>query len=397
MVKEGSRIPRVAIVCNGNSSVSMRRQNLAKYLAACMTKGGWAEKVWFVSVKGNVSSAPYQVRRRDGAILSSDEVNFTSDTNVLANVDAIFLCCDLAEVDACGKIIANAIKGSKTKHVIVHLEASLKRKDGLDKAYFSEKVFLQGGACFDVVIDDNGVLLPLSNGAIFLERLAKEKESALFCFSIIESCGIQVISRRNMRAIHWSNAIINTLHSVCALTGLSTNEALRDRRCRLIYADMMHEMTKVLDNVQKDKNWHLDHSGNVTLPIPLLLSFLPLPNFIFNNICLGLVDFGVGVSDDGHPLLTTDVTSGLSTELPYEYDDVFELSEKTKVPTPTLLQMKKLVLTAVETKSTTRISPAALYSAIQPSSESRNHSRTFIIKVLVTILMTVWLIYSLFF
>ncbi|OQR88653.1 hypothetical protein ACHHYP_06709 [Achlya hypogyna] len=393
--KAESRRARVAVVCNGNSTVSMRRQNLARYLAACMTHGGWCEKVSLVSIKGTVPSAPYDVLRRDGAALSSEGVAFTSDISVLANCDAIFLIIDMLEADAVAKIVASALKGSKSKQVVVHLEASLKRKDGLDKAYFSEKTFLQGGACFDVVVDDRGMLMPLSNGAVFIERLAKEKENALFVLNIVESCALQVISRRNLRAIHWANAMISTLYPVCALTGLSVVDALRDRRCRLVYADLIHEMLKVLEHVAKDKDWHLDHSGNVVLPIPVLLALLPLPNAVFEHVCLQLVDFGVGVVPDGHPLLTTDMTGGLKTEIGYEYDDVFELAEKTGVAVPTLRQMTKLIATAVETKSAGRISAAALHAAIKPSAESRAHSRSFVLKLFVTLLMTVALIYSL--
>ncbi|KDO29296.1 hypothetical protein SPRG_05833 [Saprolegnia parasitica CBS 223.65] len=89
------------------------------------------------------------------------------------------------------------------------------------------------------------------------------------------------------------------------------------------------------------------------------------------------------------------MAGGLLTEVPYEYEDVFELATKTNVEVPTLTQMKKLLLAAAETKKTGRISAAALHAAIQPSAESRKHSRTFVLKVLVTILMTIWLIHSL--
>jgi len=85
----------------------------------------------------------------------------------------------------------------------------------------------------------------------------------------------------------------------------------------------------------------------------------------------------------------------------YEYDDVFELSHRLHVPLQTLPQMKALVtqaaVAAVERKKSHtsdhhRISAAVLYYTVEPSAASRKQSRAFVLKLILTILLTVLLI-----
>ncbi|RQM19149.1 hypothetical protein B5M09_001436 [Aphanomyces astaci] len=335
---------------------------------------------------------------------------------------------DKKALDGCECRAANASethaielpKGTKPQqHVIVHLETSLKREEGFDKTHFPDKIVLHGGACFDVVRDLNGILTPLTNGSIFIERLSKDKEQALFCLDILHSCALQIISRRNLRgevhskisffrhffshlllsyavAIHWSNAMLTSLYTVCALTNLSVSEALRDRKCRLLYADMLHEILGVLDRVAKDKHWSLDQSAHCFLPIPSILALLPLPNVLFSGL-VQLFDFGVtsGTLDDV-PLLTADLADHLSTEITYEFDDVLELASRYNVQLTTLPQLQKLVVQAAKAKKgTPALSAAVLYATVQPSAASRQHSTWFVLKLLITIVLTAGLMYLL--
>ncbi|KAG9409620.1 hypothetical protein AC1031_019884 [Aphanomyces cochlioides] len=395
------RQARVALVFNDNSSVTKRHVNLAQYLSVCMSQGGWCEKVHLVAIP--TPNAPmttprpttFSARRRDGKVLPSTIVNQTSDLSVLKTCDVIFLCVDILQLNHIAGLVAKALEGTKDKkhhHIIVHLETSLKRMEGFDKTHFPTKIVLQGGACFDVVIDDQGVLTPLSNGSVFIERLSKDKESALFVLDIFHSCALEVLSRRNLRAIHWSNAMLTSLYAVCALTNLPVSKALRDRKCRLLFADMLHEILGILNRVAKDKHWTLDQSVHCVLPIPSILALLPLPNFIFALI-LRLFDFGVG---DGVPLMTTDLAQGLTTEIAYEYEDVMELAMRYNVKIQTLPKIQNLVVEASKAKKgSPALSSSVLYGTIAPSAASRQHSTWFVLKVIVTVVLTAWLIFML--
>ncbi|RHY24310.1 hypothetical protein DYB25_007784 [Aphanomyces astaci] len=185
-------------------------------------------------------------------------------------------------------------KGTKPQqHVIVHLETSLKREEGFDKTHFPDKIVLHGGACFDVIRDLNGILTPLTNGSIFIERLSKDKEQALFCLDILHSCALQIISRRNLRG-------------------------------------------------------------------------------------------------------EADLADHLSTEITYEFDDVLELASRYNVQLTTLPQLQKLVVQAAKAKKgTPALSAAVLYATVQPSAASRQHSTWFVLKLLLTIVLTAGLMYLL--
>ncbi|RHX98131.1 hypothetical protein DYB36_001495 [Aphanomyces astaci] len=185
-------------------------------------------------------------------------------------------------------------KGTKPQqHVIVHLETSLKREEGFDKTHFPDKIVLHGGACFDVIRDLNGILTPLTNGSIFIERLSKGKEQALFCLDILHSCALQIISRRNLRG-------------------------------------------------------------------------------------------------------EADLADHLSTEITYEFDDVLELASRYNVQLTTLPQLQKLVVQAAKAKKgTPALSAAVLYATVQPSAASRQHSTWFVLKLLLTIVLTAGLMYLL--
>jgi len=180
-MSSSGRQARAGVIYSLNSSVTERGENLARYLSVCMTKGGWCEKVYLLGLnftstetkKQSIKCNPFQVLRRDGQVLGSEDVKETTDTSVLPECDVIFLCCDVLDIDKCASTVAVALKKEeKNNTVIVRLESSLKRMDGFEKTHFAEKIVLQGGACFQVVKDKQGVLTTLSNGSIFIERLA---------------------------------------------------------------------------------------------------------------------------------------------------------------------------------------------------------------------------------
>ncbi|KAH9139036.1 hypothetical protein AeRB84_016678 [Aphanomyces euteiches] len=201
------RQARVALVFNDNSSVTKRHVNLAQYLSVCMSQGGWCEKVHLVAIP--TPNAPmttprpttFSARRHDGKVLPSTNINQTSDLSVLKKCDVIFLCVDILQLNHIAGLVAKALEGTKDKkhhHIIVHLETSLKRMEGFDKTHFPTKIVLQGGACFDVVNDDQGVLTPLSNGSVFIERLSYVDQDDLGV-----NLAIFLGKIRNLRSLSW--------------------------------------------------------------------------------------------------------------------------------------------------------------------------------------------------
>eukprot|EP00644_Phytophthora_capsici_P005279 jgi/Phyca11/525004/estExt2_fgenesh1_pm.C_PHYCAscaffold_10237 len=278
------------------------------------------------------------------------------------------------------------------KRVVLSLQTTMRRLAQLNSA-LPEAIVLHGGAAFQVVKDDKGVLRPLSNGCFFVERLSKEKTSALFALDVLEGTGIPVLSRRNIQAMKWGCTMLRSFYYINALTGKSVLDGLRDRK------------------IPNNKPGHAsgdsnpDTSAATLFPAQSLMILLPLPDWIFNTFILRVFDLGLGAPSNKYiSVITADLegSSPLQTNFEAEFRDIFELATGRNMGLPALKMLQKTFASVrnqqlqeqtdgVNSKTPLRIDSSVLLADVELSSRCTAASRTFFLKVFATFVLTLLL------
>ncbi|KAF1782448.1 NAD(P)-binding domain [Phytophthora cactorum] len=376
-------LPRVGVVYTRESALSREDAQLAQYVALCLAASGRCAKTWLVGLKNDDKSVDKResesgavALRCDGAVLDSNKLptevyEETADWKKLGECDLWLLT---VEADATVKVAELLHKtlgktdAKQPKRVVLSLQTTMRRLAQLNSA-LPEAIVLHGGAAFQVVKDDKGQLRPLSNGCFFVERLSKEKTSALYVLDVLEGTGIQVLSRHNIQGCVASVAAAN-------------NKSGRGGR----------------DSTP-------DTSAATLFPVRSLMVLLPLPDWIFNSFVLRVFDLGLGApSRKDMSVITSDLMTSppLQTKFETEFRDIFELATGRNMALPALEMLQKIVSSVrkqqlqeqkdgASLKTPVRIDSGVLLAEVKLSPHCTAAARTFFLKMFATFVLTLLL------
>ncbi|KAF1793171.1 NAD(P)-binding domain [Phytophthora cactorum] len=397
-------LPRVGVVYTRESALSREDAQLAQYVALCLKNDD-------KSVDKRESESGAVALRCDGAVLDSNKLptevyEETADWKKLGECDLWLLT---VEADATVKVAELLHKtlgktdAKQPKRVVLSLQTTMRRLAQLNSA-LPEAIVLHGGAAFQVVKDDKGQLRPLSNGCFFVERLSKEKTSALYVLDVLEGTGIQVLSRHNIQAMKWGCTMLRSFYYINALTGKSVLEGLRDRRTRFLFLQALVEMDElfqaVLTSVAAANN-----NAATLFPVRSLMVLLPLPDWIFNSFVLRVFDLGLGApSRKDMSVITSDLMTSppLQTKFETEFRDIFELATGRNMALPALEMLQKIVSSVrkqqlqeqkdgASLKTPVRIDSGVLLAEVKLSPHCTAAARTFFLKMFATFVLTLLL------
>ncbi|KAG7396218.1 hypothetical protein PHYBOEH_002598 [Phytophthora boehmeriae] len=429
----------VGVVYTLASALSREDEQLARYIALCLSVSGRCAKSWLVgmqnkpgrsqSSQGGDTARHSVAVRCDGVVLDSRELSReiyeeTDDWKVLEKCQLWILLLDADTTIESVEFLQKKLGKSKEKQqrVVMSLQTAMRRLAQLN-AVMPDSVVLHGGAAFQVVKDGSGALRPLSNGCFFVERLSKEKTSALFALDALEGIGIQVLSRQNIQALKWGCTMLRSFYYINALTGVSVLEGLRDRKTRFLFLQALVEMDKLFEIVLQSvaaasskanskgsnrggaESSHPDTSAATLFPVRSIMVLLPLPNWIFNFFALRLLDLGLGApSDADKSVIMTDLEAMplLQTNFETEFRDIFELAAGRNLSLPVLKLLRSTFTTAGKqreqaakdggsSRKTLRIDSGVLLAQVELSPQITAASRTFFLKVFVTFVLTLLL------
>ncbi|KAI9911062.1 hypothetical protein PsorP6_008831 [Peronosclerospora sorghi] len=427
--------PCVGIIYTKESTVSREETQLAQYVALCIAFSGCCSKTFLVGIEANVKSLVKKcsnrtksravARRCDGVLidnyqLSSDTYEETDEWMRLETCDLWVLLLDTDATLSVVEFLYEKLdkqKKERPKRVVLSLQTTMRRLAQLN-AVLPEAIVLHGGAAFQVIKDEKSILRPLSSGCFFVERLSKEKTSALYALDVLEATKIQVLSRCNIQAMKWGCTMLRSFYYINALTGRSTLDGLRDRKTRFLFLQALVEMDKlfreVLTNIAiaQPKSRHRrnesnpDTSAATLFPVQSLMVLLPLPDWIFNGFILRFFDLGLG---DAVSVISSDLKARpfLETNFDTEFRDVFELATGRKIALPALKMVEKYLVIVKRRQKVKQldggssempvgIDSAALLAEVKLDSHCTRASRTFFLKVLTTFVLTMLLAIYLF-
>ncbi|KAG6609082.1 NAD(P)-binding domain [Phytophthora cinnamomi] len=424
--------PTVGVVYSAGSALSREEAQLARYVALCVAASGRSAKTWLVGVPSSDESQETKEEtdvlalRCDGALLDGAKLGAAlfEETHDVKKLDACDLWLLVVEADATLRVAELLRKklgkqpqeDAQPKRVVLSLQTTMRRLAQLNSA-LPDAIVLHGGAAFQVVKDEKGVLRPLSSGCFFVERLSKEKASALYALDVLEGTGIQVLSRRNIQALKWGCTMLRSFYYINALTGRNVLDGLRDRKTRFLFLQALVEMDELFSvvvqsvAVASNKSGRAggdskpDTSAATLFPVRSLMVLLPLPDWIFNAFVLRVFDLGLGApSSKDTAVVTSDLqaTPPLQTNFETEFRDIFELASGRNMALPALEMLQKTLLSArkqqlqelkdgVSARTPLRIDSGVLLAGVKLSPNCTAASRTFFLKVFVTFALTLLL------
>ncbi|CEG36145.1 NAD(P)-binding domain [Plasmopara halstedii] len=428
-------LPRVGVVYTRKSELSLEYKQLAQYIALCLAASGRCAKTWLIGAakhdkyKGSdksKSDTDALALRCDGVVLDSSKISAdtfeaTVDLKTLHECDLWLLMVEADETlkvaEYLHKMFGNSCE-NRPKRVVLSIQTTMRRLAQLNIA-LPEAIVVHGGAAFHVVKDDRGLLRPLSRGCFFVERLSKEKSSAVYALDLLESTGIRVLCRHNIQAMKWGCTMLRTFYYINALTGKSVIDGLRDRKTRFLFLQVLVEMDELFQIVASAATVNKSKSGRVSIPdtsaatlfpVQSLMVLLPLPDWIFNSFVIKAFDLGLVVpSSDYKSVMTSDLMAcpPLQTNFEAELRDVFELAAGRSMTLPALEKLQQTFSSAKmrqqqEKKADSdsayqvRIDSGVLLAAVKLSPNCTTASRTFFLKCFFTFVLTLLLALYLF-
>ncbi|KAL4128251.1 hypothetical protein PRIC2_007243 [Phytophthora ramorum] len=422
--------PTVGVLYTRGSAFSREEEQLARYVALCVGASGRCVKTWLVGLPDDlgVAQSEEQVATRawrcDGAVLDTEKLptEIYEETSNWKTLQTCELWLLVVEPDATLKVAEFLHKKlgkqqeKQPKTVVLSLQTTMRRLAQLNSA-LPEAIVLHGGAAFQAAKDADGALRPLSNGCFFVERLSKEKTSALYALDVLEGTGIQVLSRRNVQALKWGCTMLRSFYYINALTGRSVHDGLRDRKTRFLFLQALVEMDElfrvVLQSVAAANNKagrgsaesHPDTSAATLFPVRSLMVLLPLPDWIFNGFVLRVFDLGLGApSSKQTSVITSDLEakSPLQTNFESEFRDIFELAAGRNMALPALEMLQTTFASVrkqqlqeqkddVSAKTPLRIDSGVLLAEVELFPHCTAASRTFFLKGFATFVLTLLL------
>ncbi|KAI9986878.1 hypothetical protein PInf_025847 [Phytophthora infestans] len=424
-------LPRVGVVYTRESALSRENSQLAQYVALCLAASGRCAKIWLVGLNNDGKEVDKSENksgavalRCDGAVLDSTKLStdIYEETGSCKKLGECDLWLLMVEADATLKVTDLLVKtlgktdDKQHKRVVLSLQTTMRRLAQLNSA-LPEAIVLHGGAAFQVVKDDKGMLRPLSNGCFFVERLSKDKTSALYALDVLEGTGIQVLSRHNIQAMKWGCTMLRSFYYINALTGQSVLDGLRDRNTRFLFLQALVEMEELFRAVlasvaaankksgRASGDSRPDTSAATLFPVQSLMVLLLLPDWIFNTFVLRVLDLGLGApSNRDTSVIMSDLMASppLKTNFEAEFRDIFELATGRNMPLPALKMVQKTLLSVrkqqlqehkdgVTSRTPVRIGSGVLLADLKLSPHCTAASRTFFLKGFATFVLTLLL------
>ncbi|DAZ98457.1 TPA: hypothetical protein N0F65_001158 [Lagenidium giganteum] len=417
--------PRVGVMYTAQSSVTREGEYLARYVALCMAAGGLCARVDVVAMPHGAATGagidrqreqemPQQnpsALRSDGVVVDrkrlKDKYGETMDVGVLSDCHVWVLCLDVEATAAAVTVLQKRTRkvSTKNKRVIVSLQNGDRKIQDLESS-FADCIVLNGGVGFHVVPNKHDVLYPMVHGCYFIERLSNDKVKALYVLDLFESTGIQALSRRNVHSLKWGISLLRIFYYINALTDQTVIESLRDRSCRLVFLQGLHEVYSLLevimapvaaDQSRKKQlgapSWEPDTIGATYMSVYALMLVLPLPNWIFNSFVLRFLDVGLASNAKAQSMIKRDVEANLRTTFSTDYHDFFALAAGRNTTLPTLEFLKATLATVY---SNQRGVPAlrgdVMLAKVGVTAAAKAHARTFYLKVIVTLTATALLL-----
>ncbi len=241
-------------------------------------------------------------RGLDGhAYRPGDDLVLDEDPAILGDVDLCLVTVKSRHTDEAAATLASVLPPTAA---VLSLQNGLRNPQRLRAAL--EQPVAGGMVSYNVVRPEPGTFVQATKGPILLGQLSDAAGDALVQLTAAaESVGIPLQVRPDIEDVMAGKLLLNLNNGICAVTGVTIAESLRDRTLRKCFSILMREGLHVL------RESGLRPRSIVGLPPGAIIRLLRLPNFIVLNVAKGLV----AVDPAAKSSTLQDIEAGKPTEI----------------------------------------------------------------------------------
>lgn len=233
---------------------------------------------------------------RPGADLIVEE-----DPAILSDVDLCLVTVKSRHTEEAAATLSGVLPASAA---VLSLQNGLRNPERLRDQL--EQPIAGGMVSYNVVRPEPGVFVQATKGPILVGTLKGAPGEALRGLTeVARSVGITLDVRPDIQDVMAGKLLLNLNNGICAVTGVTIAESLRNRTLRKCFSILMHEGLHVL------REAGLRPRSIVGLPPGAIAGLLRLPNFIVLNVAKGLV----AVDPAAKSSTLQDIEAGKPTEI----------------------------------------------------------------------------------
>lgn len=248
--------------------------------------------------------------------LTTQQVTYTTDNDVLSKADVILLCVKSQDTISSASIIKKLAKEDCT---LVSLQNGVSNAHVLRQAL--SQVVVAGMVPFNVFYKGKGHFHCGTEGNIALED---PNNHCTKLIKALENASLPVTVYRDMSAVQYGKLIMNLNNAVNALSGIPLKSQLGNRQYRLVMAKVLSEALTVLNA----EGITPARTGKV---IPKLMpKIMKLPNFLFNMVAASTLK----IDPEARSSMYEDLVLGRRTEIDYLNGEIVRLGKKHHIATP---------------------------------------------------------------
>lgn len=223
------------------------------------------------------------------------------DPAILSDVDVCLVAVKSRHTTEAAKTLAQVLPASAA---VVSLQNGLRNPQRLREGL--EQPVAGGMVSYNVVRPEPGAFVQATKGPILVGRLGGASGAAVATLvRAASTVGITVDVRPDIDDVMAGKLLLNLNNGICAVTGVTIAESLRNRTLRSCFSILMQEGLHVL------RDAGLRPRSIVGLPPGAIARLLRLPNFIVLRVAKGLV----AVDPTAKSSTLQDIEAGKPTEI----------------------------------------------------------------------------------
>ena len=255
--------------------------------------------------------------------IKASQLTMNSDPKLLSNAHIILVCVKSAGTAEIAKLIKkHAPKGA----IIVSLQNGINNSDTLKDSLDGFDV-RAGMVPFNVVPMGQGCFHRATSGDIVIG------EGTQTLADLLTVPHLTVTESAEITAIQWGKFLTNLINAINALSGLTLQDMLRERKWRCLFADQWVEALRVL------RAHGINPASTTPLSVGLIPWVLRLPTPLFTRVAAQMLT----IDAQARSSMSHDLMTGRKTEIDVLQGQVVKMGAEVGRKTPINARIQELI------------------------------------------------------
>jgi len=275
--------------------------------------------------------------------LSADQLNISTDANILADADLILMCVKSKDSVEMATAILNS---GNTKASVFSCQNGVGNVAAIESV-LSNHTVLPVMVPYNVVYEVGGHFHCGTEGELYCQ----DHPNAIPLQAAARNAKLGFELKPEMMNILWGKLLLNLNNPVNALSGIPLKEQLENKAYRSIYVRCLKEGLAVF------KAANIIPGKVAAVPVAVIPIILSLPNFLFKRVAQSML----AMDPKARSSMWEDLQNRRPVEVDYITGEIIKLGEKVGVKTPMNQRLLELVKQAQDSGAgSPNLSPAQM-------------------------------------